>query len=175
MISKSELLQLDAVKMILTDGEEIELVVMQRRIGPGGALIFPKIIVATGNRIIIGSRKMMGIHKDFDVITYRAIRNVKLEHGLVSSTVIIASEFFGRPSEHIAEEFGKIFGLRYNDAIRLVEFIDKKISDPAVHAEATVENENVAGLPREKSMACRACGAKNSVYSNYCSVCGAKL
>ena len=175
MINKGELLQLDAVKRILAEGEEIALVVVQRRIGPGGALIFPKIVVATNERVIIGSRKMWGIHRDFEVIAYRAIRDVKLEHGLVSSTVIIASEFYGRSlSEQMPEEYGKIFGLRYNDAIRLVEFLDKKISDYAAHAETVTESGEII-KQGERPVACRSCGTKNSVYSNYCSVCGAKL
>ena len=178
MINKAELEQLEAIKKILIVGEEVELMVVQRRLGPGGALIYPRIVVATNKRIIIESRRMMGIHTDFDVITYRAVRNVKLEHGIVSSTVLIASEFHSGTREGVGEGYGGvIMGLRYHDAIKLVEFINMKVSEalggPA--ESAALKDESKLQMQKDRQVHCKLCGVKNSMYANYCSNCGAEL
>lgn len=178
MIHKAELEQLESIKKILVEGEEVELMVVQRRLGPGGALIYPKIVVATNKRIIIETRRMMGTHTDYDVITYRAVRNVKLEHGLVSSTVLIASEFHGSTKDGAGEGYGGvIMGLRYNDAIKLVEFINMKVSEVAGGAAESEALKEEARLQMQKGrqLHCKMCGVSNNMYANYCSNCGARL
>jgi hypothetical protein len=171
LISDAALKQIAGAKKILTEGEDVEVVLVQRRFVPGGALIYPKIVIATNKRVIIETREMFGLRREFSVIAYRAIVNVRLEKGIISSTVLIKSEFYGESEEG----YYKIEGITYNDAVKLVEFIDHRISEYASHGEAVTAQKSVAHPKHEGSIHCRVCGAENGTYANFCSVCGARL
>jgi hypothetical protein len=173
-MQKNELIELETIKTMLMPDENVELMITQRRLAPGGALIYPRIVVATNKRVIIESR--MPGRKDFEIIAYRAIRNVKLEHGLVSSTVVMESDFHGTEGAELSQGHGIMEGLRYNDAIKLVELINRKVSEYASHGETYLESRGATHQdPGERAIHCIRCGAKNGPYANYCSNCGAKL
>ena len=170
-MNKDEVKQIEAAKKILIEGETVELVVEQRRLIPGGALVFPKFVIATNKRIIIETREMLGLRMNFSVIAYRSIVDVRLVRGIVSSTVLIKSEFHSESEEG----YYRIEGIRYNDAAALVEFINHRISEYASHGEA-VTNQKPAEPPKhEARFHCKVCGAENSIYANYCSICGTRL
>lgn len=160
-----------AVKEILWAGENVELVVWQRSVGPGGSVVTPTSVVATDKRIIIVNRTSLGMRHDFEVIPYRQIVSVRLEQGIISASVFIRVQGYEREAgllEHGKEE-GEIDGLTKADAMALVDLINRRITDenprqPAPQAGA------VAG-----SVYCSSCGARNPADGAFCTKCGAKL
>src|SRR5271169_2472068 len=80
---------LKAVQKILWPGEHVEGTVMQRRVGPGGSVTVPTSVIATDKRIIIVNRATLGLRHDYEVIPYSTISSVRLEHGIISSSVFI--------------------------------------------------------------------------------------
>jgi hypothetical protein len=66
---------------------KILLVAVQSRIRPGGSLFTPNEIYATDRRIIIRDPYMLGIKENIVDIPYDIITSLKLEKGLLSSTI----------------------------------------------------------------------------------------
>ncbi|MDE1857054.1 MAG: zinc ribbon domain-containing protein [Candidatus Micrarchaeota archaeon] len=154
----------------------MELLVVQRRIGPGGTLITPKLVVVTDKRLIIGSRTVFRLKRSFEIIHFNWIRRVKLEHGLISSTVVIISDLYGKDEGEAYTGYGVITGLRYEDAVELVKLINKKTL--SVHQQTGVTRISPAKphlrTAMETYIRCRECGAENKADSNFCSNCGTK-
>ena len=72
---------------MLNPDERILLVAVQSRIRPGGSLFTPNEIYATDRRIIIRDPYMLGIKENIVDIPYDIITSLKLEKGLISSTI----------------------------------------------------------------------------------------
>ncbi|MDE1833528.1 MAG: PH domain-containing protein [Candidatus Micrarchaeota archaeon] len=152
------------VQGILVPGEQPVLSVMQRRVGPGGSVTTPTTVVATDRRIIIINRASLGIRKDYEAIPYKEIASVRLEHGIISSSVFIRVEGYDRDKGLLksGKEEGEIDGLRNNDAKALSDEINRRIlsvpSDPPAQGGDYVF--------------CTKCGTRNAAGSNFCSKCG---
>ena len=67
--------------------ERVLLVAIQSRIKPGGSHFTPNIIYATDRRIIVRDPYMLGIKENIVDIPYDIITSIKLEKGLLSSTI----------------------------------------------------------------------------------------
>jgi hypothetical protein len=72
---------------MLNPDEKVLLVARQSRIKPGGSLHTPNIIYATDRRIIIRDPYMLGIKENVVHIPYEIVTSIKLEKGLLSSTI----------------------------------------------------------------------------------------
>ena len=72
---------------MLNPDERILLVAVQSRIRPGSSLFTPNEIYATDRRIIIRDPYMLGIKENIVDIPYDIITSLKLEKGLLSSTI----------------------------------------------------------------------------------------
>jgi hypothetical protein len=72
---------------MLNPDERILLVAVQSRIRPGGSLFTPNQIYSTDRRIIIRDPYMLGIKENIIDIPYDIITSLKLEKGLLSSTI----------------------------------------------------------------------------------------
>src|ERR687897_3873595 len=72
---------------MLNPDEKILLVARQSRIKPGGSHFTPNTIYATDRRIIIRDPYMLGIKENIVDIPYDIITSLKLEKGLLSSTI----------------------------------------------------------------------------------------
>src|ERR671922_1335883 len=72
---------------MLNPDEKVLLVARQSRIKPGGSLHTPNVIYATDRRIIIRDPYLLGIKENLVDIPYDIITSVKLEKGLLSSTI----------------------------------------------------------------------------------------
>jgi len=83
----SDLEQISKVTEMLNPDEKVLLVAKQSRIKPGGSLHTPNIIYATDRRIIIRDPYMLGIKENVVDIPYDIVTSVKLEKGLLSSTI----------------------------------------------------------------------------------------
>jgi hypothetical protein len=119
---------------ILWPEETVLVTATERRIGPGGALITPTTVIATDKRMIIINRATFGIRSDYEAIPYSKITSVRMEKGIISSSVFLrvsgytsagaGERGFLKPGE----QEGEISGLRQNDAKALADFIGKMIS-----------------------------------------------
>jgi hypothetical protein len=85
-ITDNDLEEIRKITEILNPDEKV-LVARQSRIKPGGSLHTPNIIYATDRRIIIRDPYMLGIKENVVDIPYDIVTSVKLEKGLLSSTI----------------------------------------------------------------------------------------
>lgn len=79
--------QVRKISKMLNPDERILLVAIRSRIRPGGSLFTPNEIYATDRRIIIRDPYMLGIKENIVDIPYDIITSLKLEKGLLSSTI----------------------------------------------------------------------------------------
>ena len=152
------------VASLLWPDETAEFTVKQKRIGPGGAPFNPTSVVCTDKRIIIINRSTFGMRKDYEMIMYSHVVNVRLERGLFSASVIlrIAGGSTGRGFLGVGKEEGEADGLRFRDAQLLADFINKKV----------IVTETGETGPHKY---CLFCGAWNPKSAEYCSNCGVKF
>ena len=79
--------EINKISEMLNADERVLLVAKQSRIKPGGSHFTPNIIYATDRRIIIRDPYMLGIKENVIDIPYDIITSIKLEKGLLSSTI----------------------------------------------------------------------------------------
>ncbi|HVC58655.1 MAG TPA: PH domain-containing protein [Candidatus Acidoferrales bacterium] len=157
------------VEGILVPGEEPIISVMQRRVGPGGSVTTPTTVVATDKRVIIINRASLGIRKDYEAIPYKQIASVRLEHGLISSSVFIRVEGYDQDKGLLksGREEGEIDGLRNKDAKDLSDEINRRI--------LSVPDSGDDAPAGTGSVFCTKCGARNAQGANFCAKCGQQL
>jgi hypothetical protein len=86
-LSINDAWQVRKISKMLNPDERILLVAVQSRIKPGGSLLTPNDIDAPDRRIIIRDPYMLGIKENIVDIPYDIITSLKLEKGLLSSTI----------------------------------------------------------------------------------------
>lgn len=152
---------------LLWPDETAEITVRQKRIGPGASLFNPTSVVCTDKRLILINRSIFGIRKDYEMINYNNIVNVRLERGIFSSSVIlrIAGGSTGRGFLETGKEEGEVDGLRFRDAKLLADSINKKV----------IRKENVQEEGGGPHKYCPHCGVSNPKRAEYCSKCGVKF
>src|SRR5687767_10437246 len=79
--------EINKITDMLNPDEKILLVARQSRIKPGGSHFTPNTIYATDRRIIIRDPYMLGLKANIIDIPYDIITSLKLEKGLLSSTI----------------------------------------------------------------------------------------
>jgi hypothetical protein len=84
---QDDLHEINKITEMLNPDEKVLLVARQSRIRPGGSHLTPNIIYATDRRIIIRDPYMLGIKENVVDIPYDIITSIKLEKGLLSSTI----------------------------------------------------------------------------------------
>ena len=84
---EDDLDEINKINEILNPDEKVLLVARQSKIKPGGSYFTPNIIYATDRRIIIRDPYMLGIKANVVDIPYDIITSLKLEKGLLSSTI----------------------------------------------------------------------------------------
>jgi hypothetical protein len=82
-----DLEEINKITEMLNPDEKVLLVARQSRIKPGGSLHTPNVIYATDRRLIIRDPYMLGIKENVVDIPYEIVTSVKLEKGLLSSTI----------------------------------------------------------------------------------------
>ena len=82
-----DLYDISKITEMLKKKEKVLLVARQSRIKPGGSHFTPNIIYATDRRIIVRDPYMLGIKENVVDIPYDIITSIKLEKGLLSSTI----------------------------------------------------------------------------------------
>jgi hypothetical protein len=87
LTNSNDLEEISRITEMLNPDEKVLLVARQSRIKPGGSLHTPNVIYATDRRIIIRDPYMLGIKENVVDIPYDIVTSVKLEKGLLSSTI----------------------------------------------------------------------------------------
>ena len=87
VIDRDDLEEISKITEMLNPDEKVLLVARQSRIKPGGSYFTPNTIYATDRRIIIRDPYMLGIKANVVDIPYDIITSLKLEKGLLSSTI----------------------------------------------------------------------------------------
>ena len=121
--------EIEKIQQMLNPNEEVLVVARQSRIRPGGSAVTPNIIYATNTRIIIRDPYMLGIKENIVDIPYDVITSVKLEKGLLSSTIR-----FEAPTLVGSKRLGMIDGIvsGENDPERVIEAIPKRKAEDLV-------------------------------------------
>jgi hypothetical protein len=128
-LDDDDLQEIKKVREMLNPNEEVLVVARQSRIKPGGSAITPNIIYATNKRIIIRDPYMIGIKENIIDIPYDVITSVKLEKGLLSSTIR-----FEAPALIGSKRLGMIDGIvsGENDQEGLIEAVPKRKAEDVV-------------------------------------------
>jgi hypothetical protein len=84
---RDDLEEISKITEMLNPDEKVLLVARQSRIKPGDSHFTPNIIYATDRRIIVRDPYMLGIKENVVDIPYDIITSIKLEKGLLSSTI----------------------------------------------------------------------------------------
>jgi hypothetical protein len=87
LLDEGDLNDVNKIADILNPDEKILLLARQSKIKPGGSYLTPNTIYATDRRIIIRDPYMLGIKANVVDIPYDIITSLKLEKGLLSSTI----------------------------------------------------------------------------------------
>ena len=85
--NSNDLDEVNKISEMLNSDEKVLLVARQSKIKPGGSYFTPNTIYATDRRIIIRDPYMLGIKANVVDIPYDIITSLKLEKGLLSSTI----------------------------------------------------------------------------------------
>jgi hypothetical protein len=87
LLDGGDLEEINKISEMLNPDEKVLLVARQSKIKPGGSYFTPNTIYATDRRIIIRDPYMLGIKANVVDIPYDIITSLKLEKGLLSSTI----------------------------------------------------------------------------------------
>ncbi len=167
-----------AAKDILWPDEQVEATVRQR-LNPllGGSIIIPTSVLATNKRLIIMNRASLTLRTDYEVIPYKQISSVRLERGIVTSTVFVRVQGYDKDQGLLknGKQEGEIDGLKNSDAQELADCINKKLEE----LEDVAEGEEPSAEQTDKAIGaytyCTKCGTKQNAGAQFCSKCGAKL
>ena len=156
----------EAVRDTLQEGEAIQLTARQRRLGPGGSLLDPTTVIVTNRRVIIINRSSFKLRKEYESISYMNMASVRLEQGVVSSSLLIRVQGTGLESKPLREDIeeGFIDGLSREDAKAIANYVERMI-----------EAGGRGGRKGMSVKACPECGTENIVEARHCISCGARL
>ena len=87
LLDGGDLEEINKISEMLNPDEKVLLVARQSKIKPGGSYFTPNTIYATDRRIIIRDPYMLGIKANVVDIPYDIITSLKLEKGVLSSTI----------------------------------------------------------------------------------------
>jgi len=94
--NKKDLPEIEKIADRLDEDEKVLVVAKQSRVKPGGSLITtPNIIFATDKRLIIRNPTMLGMRENVEDYAYDKITYIKLEKGVLSSTLVITAPGMG--------------------------------------------------------------------------------
>ncbi|MDE1850827.1 MAG: hypothetical protein KGH54_03475, partial [Candidatus Micrarchaeota archaeon] len=124
-------------------------------------------------RLVIIYRTAMGLRKYYEIIPYRRITSVRIEHGIMSSSLHL--NILGVDKGKVLKEGkaeGVIEGLRAREAAEFAKFLNQKLMDAAGdRPQSDTSDVEEQAAP----MFCRTCGARESALSRFCRSCGAAL
>ncbi len=140
--------ELDKIKDRLDPDESVEMYVRQSRVRPGGAAILtPNTIFVTGKRVVIRNPVKLGLGEHIEEYFYHQITNIRLEKGILSSSLIFAIPGMTEMSKSDRKVFlwgrnseGTIDAIPKDVAEKMYDYIRQKI------AEEKAKKENSSSL-----------------------------
>ncbi|MDE1849611.1 MAG: PH domain-containing protein [Candidatus Micrarchaeota archaeon] len=162
----------ERVKGLLTPDEKIIMTASQSRIAPGGNRVVPSFIVATDRRVIMVNRSALGLRGDYESIPYEKITEVRLDKGIIFSSVFIRIEGFSEDKGLIpkGKEEGEIVGLNADDARQLADYVNQRID-----GRQSPQDTAPTAQDADPGIYCSKCGAKNSADAKFCEKCGSRI
>src|ERR687889_1566895 len=144
--ARDDLEEISKIAEMLNPDEKVLLVARQSRIKPGGSHFTPNIIYATDRRIIVRDPYMFGIKENIVDIPYDIITSIKLEKGLLSSTIR-----FKAPGLMSSTKLGMIDSIvdgEDNDQGGIIEAIPKdKAEDLLEIIRSGMQNDGAKSAP----------------------------
>src|SRR5215217_9453740 len=146
-----DLEEINKIAEMLNPDEKVLLVARQSRIKPGGSHFTPNIIYATDRRIIVRDPYMFGIKENVVDIPYDIITSIKLEKGLLSSTIrfkapgLMSSTRLGMMDSIVDgedDQGGIIEAIPKDKAEDLLEIIRSGMQDDGGGKSATSKKQN---------------------------------
>lgn len=128
------------IRELLADGESVGIEIRESRLG-GGRLLAPAHVFATEHRIIIVRRDALGIRNSIKIIRYEHITEIKIERGM--SFCRLHFSLIGEQAES-AEDMKWVSGLYYHDALKLIQFINRRHFKPVAENEHAQKPESAA-------------------------------
>jgi len=172
----------DDVKKLLGPNEVVQLYIRQK-------IYHPKVnidsVVVTNERVILRHPHAMGLRKDYTDYNYQDMSNVKLDKGILRSTIRCTLRFGGVPLELIDlpnSDAQSAYGLIRGNLVRY--------QSPSVSANAVIPGTQAQGQPAPASpgaatpvviekevvkVRCKYCGTLNDETARVCSSCGGNL
>ncbi|MGE3859500.1 MAG: PH domain-containing protein, partial [Nitrososphaeraceae archaeon] len=144
----NDLEDVDKISDILNPDEKVLLVAKQSKIKPGGSTLTPNTIYATDRRIIIRDPYMLGIKANIVDIPYDIITSLKLEKGLLSSTIrfkavgLMSSSKMGMMDSIVEGE---------DDQEGIIEAISKDKADDLMEIIRSGMKDNLKSAPEKNS------------------------
>jgi hypothetical protein len=151
LTDRDELDEIKKISEMLNPDEKVLLVARQSRIKPGGSHFTPNIIYATDRRIIVRDPYMLGIKENVVDIPYDIITSIKLEKGLLSSTIR-----FKAPGLTSSTKLGMIDSIvdGEDDQGGIIEAIPKdKAEDLLEIIRSGMQDDGVKSAPSKKQKA----------------------
>jgi hypothetical protein len=151
LTDRDELDEIKKISEMLNPDEKVLLVARQSRIKPGGSHFTPNIIYATDRRIIVRDPYMLGIKENVVDIPYDIITSIKLEKGLLSSTIR-----FKAPGLMSSTKLGMIDSIvdGEDDQGGIIEAIPKdKAEDLLEIIRSGMQDDGVKSAPSKKQKA----------------------
>ena len=172
----------DDVKKLLGSSEVVQLYIRQK-------IYHPKVnidsIVLTNQRVILRHPHALGLKKDYTDYTYQDISNVKLDKGILRSTIRCSLRFGGVPLELPDlpnSDADRAYGLIRENLARWqsppasatpgmppsFQTLRQPAPAPPAAAPVVIEKEVV-------KIRCKYCGTLNDETARVCSSCGGNL
>jgi hypothetical protein len=157
---RDDLEEISKIAEMLNPDEKVLLVARQSRVKPGGSHFTPNIIYATDRRIIVRDPYMLGIKENVVDIPYDIITSIKLEKGLLSSTIrfkapgLMSSTRLGMMDSIVDGEEnhqgGVIEAIAKNKAEDLLEIIRSGMQDDSEGKSAPSKKQKPSELLESK-------------------------
>ena len=120
-----------SIRELLADGESVGIEIAESRIG-GGGFLAPAHAFATEQRIIIVRRDLLAFKNSVKILKYEHITEIKMERGVRFCRLHFS--LVGEQAES-SEDLKWISGLYYADALKLIQFVNKRSTKPVAVAE----------------------------------------
>jgi hypothetical protein len=127
------------VKDLMGSDEKVELEVVEHRLG-GARFFDPAHAFATTNQIIIVRRGPLGIHRDYKIIRYESITQVKIERGPIFCKLHF--NLLGEQESDDLNEMKWLVGLKYKDALALIHIVNSMEEKPVQEVKGGSDTEN---------------------------------
>jgi hypothetical protein len=109
------------LRELLANGEKVGIEIHERKLG-GGRMLEPAYVYATNHRLIIIRRYVLGFHNSIKIIKYNHITEIKMERGMAYCKIHFS--LIGEQAER-SEQLKWVDGLKSDDALRLIEYINR--------------------------------------------------